>query len=238
MLELGAGTGKLTEQLVALGHDVHATDPDAAMLEILRRGCPAYAPPRRSPRRSPAPTASYDVVVGAQCFHWFDLDRALPEIARVLKPGGSAGAGLEPARRADPLGAPARAGSSAPRSRSTTRARSSSSRCGSSTSRPRRSSTGRTSTASSIQDLVRSRSNVAVLDDEARAAEARGGARVLRRLRPRHGRHAAALRHPLLPGPGDQEPGAESATRAGAGIDDRGRRCRRAAHRRRQRRRC
>jgi SAM-dependent methyltransferase len=36
----------------------------------------------------PAPDASYDVVVAAQSFHWFDLDRALPEVARVLKPGG------------------------------------------------------------------------------------------------------------------------------------------------------
>ena len=46
VLELGAGTGKLTEQLVALGHDVHATDPEPAMLEILKA-----AAARRTHRR-------------------------------------------------------------------------------------------------------------------------------------------------------------------------------------------
>jgi SAM-dependent methyltransferase len=36
----------------------------------------------------PVPDHAVDVVVGAQCLHWFDLDRAFPEIARVLRPGG------------------------------------------------------------------------------------------------------------------------------------------------------
>ena len=70
VLELGAGTGKLTRALVELGHDVHATDPDPAMLDILA-------------------DASYDIVIAGQAYHWFDKDQALPEIARVLKRGGS-----------------------------------------------------------------------------------------------------------------------------------------------------
>jgi len=88
VLELGAGTGKLTGQLVALGHDVHATDPDEAMLEVLRRDLPDVRTSVAAAEAIPAPDSSYDVVVSAQAFHWFDLDRALPEIARVLKPGG------------------------------------------------------------------------------------------------------------------------------------------------------
>jgi ubiquinone/menaquinone biosynthesis C-methylase UbiE len=88
VLELGAGTGKLTEQLVALGHDVHATDPDPDMLAVLAKNLPAVRVSQAPAEEIPAGDATYDVVVGAQAFHWFDHDRALPEIARVLKPRG------------------------------------------------------------------------------------------------------------------------------------------------------
>jgi ubiquinone/menaquinone biosynthesis C-methylase UbiE len=88
VLELGAGTGKLTELLVDLGHDVHATDPDEQMLARLREHLPDVRTSVAAAEDVPAPDASYDVVVAAQAFHWFDHDRALPEIARVLKPGG------------------------------------------------------------------------------------------------------------------------------------------------------
>ena len=91
VLELGAGTGKLTEQLVALGHDVHATDPDQHMLDILTRNLPDARASLASAEELPVPDGSFDVVVAAQSFHWFDLDIALPEIARVLKPGGRLG---------------------------------------------------------------------------------------------------------------------------------------------------
>ena len=88
VLELGAGTGKLTELLVEIGHDVHATDPDEAMLARLRARLPDVLTSVASAEKIPAPDAAFDVVVAAQAFHWFDHDRALPEIARVLKPGG------------------------------------------------------------------------------------------------------------------------------------------------------
>jgi SAM-dependent methyltransferase len=88
VLELGAGTGKLTEQLVALGHDVHATDPDEVMLGRLRERLPEVRTSQASAEEIPAGNRSYDVVVVAQAFHWFDLDRALPEIARVLRSSG------------------------------------------------------------------------------------------------------------------------------------------------------
>lgn len=88
VLELGAGTGKLTQTLVELGHDVHATDPDDAMLAVLRDRLPDVPTAVAGAEELPAPDAAYDVVVAGQAFHWFDHDRALPEIARVLRPGG------------------------------------------------------------------------------------------------------------------------------------------------------
>ncbi len=88
VLELGAGTGKLTEQLLALGHDVHATEPDPAMLAVLRERLPEVRTSQTGAEEIPASDRAFDVVVAAQCFHWFDAERALPEIARVLKPGG------------------------------------------------------------------------------------------------------------------------------------------------------
>ena len=88
VLELGAGTGKLTTELVALGHDVHATDPDQDMLSRLSLRLPDVRVSEAGAEALPVPDHSVDVVVGAQCFHWFDLDRALPEIVRVLRPGG------------------------------------------------------------------------------------------------------------------------------------------------------
>ncbi|GAA1953569.1 class I SAM-dependent methyltransferase [Nocardioides panacihumi] len=89
ILELGAGTGKLTRTLVELGHDVHATDPDEAMLDILRRHLPDVRTSVGGAESIPAPDLSYDVVIAGQAFHWFDLDKALPEISRVLNPGGT-----------------------------------------------------------------------------------------------------------------------------------------------------
>ncbi|MCD4532723.1 class I SAM-dependent methyltransferase [Nocardioides sp. cx-169] len=89
VLELGAGTGKLTEQLVALGHDVHATEPDAAMLDVLKARLPDVRTSLTGAEDIPASDSAYDVVVAGQAFHWFDHERALPEIARVLKPGGA-----------------------------------------------------------------------------------------------------------------------------------------------------
>ncbi len=89
VLELGAGTGKLTRELVGLGHDVHATDPDPDMLGILRRHLPDVPTSECGAEEIPLPDRSVDVVVAGQAFHWFDHERALPEIARVLKPGGA-----------------------------------------------------------------------------------------------------------------------------------------------------
>jgi SAM-dependent methyltransferase len=88
LLELGAGTGKLSDQLVALGHRVVATDPLEEMLRHLATRLPQTLVARAAAERIPLRGRSVDAVIAAQAFHWFDLDRALPEIARVLRPGG------------------------------------------------------------------------------------------------------------------------------------------------------
>jgi SAM-dependent methyltransferase len=88
VLELGAGTGRLTEQVAALGHDVVATDPLPAMLAHLTRRLPAVPVAIATAEQIPLRARAVDVVVSGQAFHWFDLGRALPEIARVLRPGG------------------------------------------------------------------------------------------------------------------------------------------------------
>jgi SAM-dependent methyltransferase len=88
VLDLGAGTGKLTAQLAALGVAVTAVEPDQSMLAELRRCLPAVPASGGSAESIPLPDASVHAVLCGQSLHWFNLDRALPEIARVLVPGG------------------------------------------------------------------------------------------------------------------------------------------------------
>ncbi len=88
VVDLGAGTGKLTRSLVALGHRVTAVEPLAEMREHLLASAPAATVLEGIAEAIPLPVASADVVVSAQAFHWFDHAVALPEIARVLRPGG------------------------------------------------------------------------------------------------------------------------------------------------------
>jgi SAM-dependent methyltransferase len=88
VLDLGAGTGKLTAQLVSLGASVTAVEPDQSMLAELRRQLPEVPAFLGSSESIPLPDASVNAVVCGQSMHWFDLDLALPEIARVLVPGG------------------------------------------------------------------------------------------------------------------------------------------------------
>ena len=88
VLDLGAGTGKLTATLVALGTDVIAVEPDRAMLSELRRALPSVRALRGSAEAVPLPDASVDAVVAGNAMHWFDMNLAGPEIARVLVPGG------------------------------------------------------------------------------------------------------------------------------------------------------
>jgi len=88
VLDLGAGTGKLTAALVEEGADVVADVPDPAMLEQLRSAVPGVRALAGSAETVPLPDASVDVVVAGNALHWFDPSTAGPELARVLVPGG------------------------------------------------------------------------------------------------------------------------------------------------------
>jgi ubiquinone/menaquinone biosynthesis C-methylase UbiE len=88
VVDLGAGTGKLTRALVARGHRVTAVEPLPEMLAELRAAVPGAIPVAGTAESIPLPDASADVVTAAQAFHWFDQRLALREVARVLRPGG------------------------------------------------------------------------------------------------------------------------------------------------------
>lgn len=91
VLELGAGTGKFTELIVHTGARITAVEPVAAMRAALERSCPIVTILEGTAEAIPVPDASADAVIAAQSFHWFDGDRALPEIHRVLRTGGTLG---------------------------------------------------------------------------------------------------------------------------------------------------
>ena len=88
VVEVGAGTGKLTDRLLELGHNVLATDPLDEMLQHLRRRHPDLRVATAPAEAVPVATRTVDTVVAGQAFHWFDTARALREAARMLKPEG------------------------------------------------------------------------------------------------------------------------------------------------------
>lgn len=88
VLDLGAGTGKVTAGLVELGLDVTAVEPDRGMLAELSRILPSVTALIGQAERIPSPDAAFDAVFVGQAFHWFDPVPAMAEIARVLRPGG------------------------------------------------------------------------------------------------------------------------------------------------------
>jgi SAM-dependent methyltransferase len=91
VVELGAGTGKLTRAVTALGARVVAVEPDLRMLAVLRglelEGVEGSA------EAIPFDDGVADAVVAGSSLHWFELEPALAEIHRVLRPGGRFGFG-------------------------------------------------------------------------------------------------------------------------------------------------
>ena len=91
VVDLGAGTGNLTAALLALGRTPVAVEPDPLMLAWLRTTVAGVAAIGGSAEEIPLAGSSVDGVVAGQAAHWFDMHRAVPEMARVLRPGGSLG---------------------------------------------------------------------------------------------------------------------------------------------------
>ncbi len=91
VVELGAGTGKLTRLLVAKGARVVAVEPVAEMRQRLGQAVPGVRVVGGTAEATNLSSASAHAVVAAQAFHWFRGDEALAEMHRLLRPGGHVG---------------------------------------------------------------------------------------------------------------------------------------------------
>ena len=91
VLDLGAGTGKLTAALVERGLDVVAIDPSPNMLAQLRAKLPGVDARVATSEATGLPDASVDAIVVGSAFHWFTRPDAEREMARILRPGGVVG---------------------------------------------------------------------------------------------------------------------------------------------------
>jgi SAM-dependent methyltransferase len=91
VLDLGAGTGKLTRLIAARDLHVEAVDPSEQMLAELQGVLPDVPTHVGTAERIPVPDASFDAVLVAQAWHWVDVPRAAAEVGRVLRPGGHLG---------------------------------------------------------------------------------------------------------------------------------------------------
>jgi len=88
VLDIGAGTGKLTRGLVALGFEVAAVEPGGPMLAQLRLAVHETEAFEGQAESIPLHDASIDAAFAGQAYHWFERERALPELHRVIRPGG------------------------------------------------------------------------------------------------------------------------------------------------------
>lgn len=87
VLDLAAGTGKLTRPLLALGADVVAVEPGDEMRGVLERALPGVEALVGVAERIPLSAGSVDAITVGQAFHWFSAGEALAEMHRVLRPG-------------------------------------------------------------------------------------------------------------------------------------------------------
>lgn len=88
VLELGAGTGQLSRALLALGLKLTAVEPLGPTRDMLARAIGEEHVRAGVAEEIPSADGSVDAVLVAEAFHWFDESRAMPEIRRVLRPGG------------------------------------------------------------------------------------------------------------------------------------------------------
>jgi ubiquinone/menaquinone biosynthesis C-methylase UbiE len=91
VVDLGAGTGRSTVLWSGRAASVVAVEPSADMrasAERLVAGRPGFTVVDATAEQTGLPDESADIVTASQVLHWFDADRALPEVARILRPGG------------------------------------------------------------------------------------------------------------------------------------------------------
>lgn len=89
--DVGSGTGRSTEMLLAAGCEVYAVEPNADMRAAAEAACdsrPGFHSVGAPAEATTLPDASIDLVVAAQAFHWFDPAATRDEFSRILKPGG------------------------------------------------------------------------------------------------------------------------------------------------------
>jgi SAM-dependent methyltransferase len=91
VVDVGAGTGKLTRALVPTGAAVIAIEPVAAMRGVLERELPGVTALEGAAESLPLDDGAADAIVAGQAFHWFDGPTALAEFRRVLRPAGRLG---------------------------------------------------------------------------------------------------------------------------------------------------
>jgi SAM-dependent methyltransferase len=88
VVEIGAGTGRLTGPLLAHGLEVDAVEPDPRMRAVLARNHPTARCHASGSTSLPVPDGSVDAVLVADAWHWFDAEATMDEVRRVLRPGG------------------------------------------------------------------------------------------------------------------------------------------------------
>jgi ubiquinone/menaquinone biosynthesis C-methylase UbiE len=103
VLDLAAGTGRLTAPLFERTRQIVAVEPVPEMRAVLEAALPEIEVLDGTAEAIPLPAASVGAVVVAQAFHWFEPGAALAEIARVLEPGGRLGLVWHSPDRSDPL---------------------------------------------------------------------------------------------------------------------------------------
>ena len=103
VLDVGAGTGKLTRELVSRGANVVAVEPVAQMRAVLEQAVPAARAVDGTAEALPVVDGSVDAIVVGSAFHWFDGTAAGSEFHRVLRPGGRLALVWNRRRREEPL---------------------------------------------------------------------------------------------------------------------------------------
>jgi SAM-dependent methyltransferase len=91
VLDLAAGTGAVTRELIGRVPRVIAVEPDERMRAVLSARCPEAEVLAGRGEDIPLPAASVDAVLISSAWHWLDHEQAVPEIARVLRVGGRLG---------------------------------------------------------------------------------------------------------------------------------------------------